>query len=157
MDKIHTYLLTLTCGAVLCGLICSFFSKKNPQSTIIKFLCGLVMTILFLSPWTEFSFSDYDYLLDGLQLEANAISEEGAAFYDESYRAIIKEETQTYILDKALNLGLTVEAWVELSDTDPPKPETVILTGNASPVLREKLTKQLSTDLDMPREQLIWK
>ncbi len=157
MDRIHTYLLAVTSCAVLCGLMCSFFPKKNMLSEMIKLLCGLVMTIIFISPWTEFSFSDYNYLIDGLKVEASSASDEGKAFYNDTYRSIIIEETQTYILDKALNLGLTVEALVELCDTDPPKPEIVVITGNASPILREKLTNQLSTDLDIPREQLIWK
>lgn len=156
MDRVQQFIVSITCGAILCAIVKTFFNKSSPFFGPVNLICGIFLVILFVLPWANIRLSDYSSLLQEFELEAAAASKEGSAYYKESMKAFITEKTQAYILDKAAEADLTVDAMVYLTDSDPPYPERIMITGNASPLQRERLSRQLCQNLNIAEENLIW-
>lgn len=156
MNTIHQFLISLTCGAVLCAIIKVFFCKNSVFFTPMKLLCGIFLVILFVTPWADIRFTEFQSFLQEYELQAVAAADTGMAYYEESVEAFITERTQAYILDKAADAALTVQADVYLADCDPPYPQKIIITGHASPLQRQSLSKQLCQNLNISEENLIW-
>lgn len=156
MDFIRQYILGILAAAVICGIINSFFKSKGSYGTIIKLLTGLFMTITLISPVIKLELSDMVSYLEGLSLEADGAVEYGRQVAGESAAAIIKSQTEAYILDKAAFWELNLKVEVTLSESDPPVPESVVLKGSASPYVKSQLSKYIADDLGISEEQQKW-
>lgn len=157
MDNIRQYILSITGAAMICSICLAFFRKKSAYSSVIKMISGLFLTIVFIAPLVDFRFDKYVSFFESFSLEAEASAGIGSDYYEESFVALIKEKTEAYILDKAAQMGFSVQAEVTIGDGDPPLPTAVILEGNLPPLRRKMLTEQLSTDLNIAKENLVWK
>lgn len=157
MEGIRQYLLSITVAALLCSIAVVFFQENTAFSAVIKLLTGLVLTIVILSPWMEIRLSDYEYFFEDITAAAMSVTNSGVQSANESLAVLIKEETEAYILDKAVSLELDVQIQVDLDDSSPPRPETVTIFGNASPLSRQTLSDQLVQNLDIAKENIIWK
>ena len=73
---------------------------------------------------------------------------------EEELAALIRSETETYISDKAADMGLTlrVQVTVEPDGSGVPAPVSVELTGPRS----EALSRWLETELGVPTERQVW-
>lgn len=69
--------------------------------------------------------------------------------------ASIKAQTEAYILDKAAELGASVQA--EVSVNADLRPDGAVLTGNVSPYVKSRLSALLETQLGIAKEALVWK
>ena len=70
--------------------------------------------------------------------------------------AIIKEETEAYILDKAASLGVTLSVEVMVEDGNVPRLSGVQLSGQVSPYARQQLSTWISNDLGISKENQKW-
>ena len=68
--------------------------------------------------------------------------------------AIITQQTQSYILDKADTLGVCLEVGVELNEEM--VPWRVTMAGEASPYARQRLEGIIQDDLGIPAERQVW-
>ena len=85
-------------------------------------------------------------------MDAQTAAVEGENLAQKEYSAIIKAETEAYILDKARSYGQELTVEVTLSNEDPPVPEGVCIQGSISPYAKSMLKKCLKEDL-MIREE----
>ena len=156
MDKIGEYILCITAAAIICAIIKSIIDPSTPFGKIIKIICGVFMAVTLLSPLTgiELNFIT-DYLQEYDRISASAMSDGTQLAYNE-LSGIIKQQVQTYILDKALDLGLDVDVEVKLTDSNPPTPYQVILTGTASPYKKQMLSQYIIDNLGITQENLKW-
>lgn len=156
MENIRQYLLSVTAAAIICSLITSLMGKKGTYAAIVRMLCGLFMALTMISPLIQVRLSDFTSYFDSLQTEADTAAASGSAMAEEASEAIIKRETETYILDKALSMGLNIEVEVTLADAGVPYPCHVSLRGAASPYARRQLQGWLEDDLGIPEENQTW-
>lgn len=72
-------------------------------------------------------------------------------------RDIIKDNCETYILDKASSMGLSLQVEVILSDTaEAPYPTGVTVKGEMTVEQMQKLSRYISEDLGIPADRQEW-
>ena len=156
MDSIKQYVITITAAAILCMLVNAIFPAKNAYGGILKLFCGVVFTIILVSPVNNFCFADYNWFWESIFTEANIATEEGVAAFNGLLSDSIKDKTTAYILDKANEYDMDLNIQVELEDSSPPVPENIIISGNSTPLQREQFRLELSNELGLPKERILW-
>jgi hypothetical protein len=154
MEEIRQYVISIVTAAIICGGITSLVGKKNAVGGIVKFLCGLFMTITAISPWVSLRLPNELTFWDTIQAEAQAASSEGEQIGAEMRSAIITEQLETYVLEKAESLDLTISAEITLNESF--LPELVIIQGAASPYARSRLCNYISDNLGISEDRVKW-
>lgn len=93
----------------------------------------------------------WEYASDG-----NIFAEEGQAIAQEQLHGIIKEQSEAYILDKAMSYQTPMDIDVTLTQDQTPVPATVQLNGSISPYVKSIMTKWLEDEMGIPEENQIW-
>lgn len=155
MDGAASYVMTLACGAVLCAVLLSLGDCKGASGGVLRMLCGLFMAFLAISPLRELEFGELPEIAEGFSQEGEQIAREGAARADEAVAAVIKSQTEAYILDKADELGLEVEVSV-LVEEDSRLPVAVIITGNAESNQKQVLNDCIRENLGIEGSAVEW-
>ena len=157
MERIRQYIFMLICMAILCGLVQEFFDNNTTQKKLLKFAAGILMVIVAMTPLIGQERLQFNWNLSGdLNQETQDALSIGQEQADSMLRQIITSQTQAYILDKATSMGAELSVEVALSDTEPPIPEAVVLSGDASPYVRKQLSHILLTDLEISEDKLQW-
>ena len=156
MDGVKAYLISITAASIVCGIVNALVGKKGAVSSVLKLLTGLFLALTVIRPAIHFSISQIDLYIAGINAEADAAVADGGIMVSQELAAIIKEEMQAYILDKAASLGVDLEVDVILSDATPPLPEGVLLTGAISPYAKAQISELITDDLGIPKEAQQW-
>lgn len=150
MSALSGYLMRLVCAAFLCALI---GAMAGSSQGIRRLIAGIFLTLTALSSVGEPHLPDLDP--DRLRAEAQAAVRDGTEQADEMREDIISEACEAYIWNKAAEMGLELEICLELDEEGLPRRLT--LTGQASPLERQKLNQTLIQDLGLGREDIKWK
>lgn len=156
MDTIKDYLLSVIAAAIITGIATSIVGKKGTIGSIIKLLAGIFLIITVISPWTSLDINSLTNYFSDYATEASNIAMQGEIIVQSEITAIIKDQVEAYILDKASILGLDITIQVNLSETKPYEPESVIMKGAVSPYAKERLEEILSKDLGIAKENQYW-
>ena len=150
------YLVSVTAAAIIAAIVRKI-SGKNGAWKAARLGAGLLVLLAAFGPVLEGD--PMDALTDlvkrtcsdplstmELDLRSNALME-----------TLIKEEAETYILDKALEMGVRVTAEVETKlEKGYPIPYGVSLRGDVQPREKQKLTEIIAEDLGIPEERQGW-
>ena len=90
-----------------------------------------------------------------IQEDALATAAMGKTLYQESLAEVITSQAETYILDKAQSLGLTVTVSIQPDDSG--KPYRATITGTIPEGKMQALSDILEGDLGIPKERQIWR
>ena len=155
MAYIREYVLSVTAAAILCALI-SAILKSGPNGKLIRILCSVVLAVTILKPLLGKRLDDLrlDSLIPGEEVK-DAIAD-GKAYAHDAMAGIIKDRTESYIQDKAAQLGITIQAEVTLSEDAVPVPCGVRLRGDASPYSRKQLEQYMEEALGSSKEHQQW-
>lgn len=156
MGTFREYLLAVVAAAMLCAIVTSLYGKGSFLSTAVKLICGVFMLVVLVKPITDVRIRSPLRALDDITVQADTITSAAADSSRESICAIITQRTQTYILDKATDNGVTLSVEVMLSDGEIPEPVSVRLQGSISPYKKKILSEMIETDLGIPQEAQIW-
>lgn len=156
MIAVREYLLSVTSGAILCGILSSLTGENRTLSGLYKLISGIFLSLLVIAPLTQVNIRDFTHIADDLIIEGEYFTEEGQEHYDYALRQIITEETRAYIMDKARSYGAEIEVEVTLTPNEPPVPSSCIVNGTISPYVKQQLKKVLISDLGIPEENLTW-
>ena len=156
MEGVREYLLSVTAGAILCGILGSLLGEKGAFSGLYKLISGLVLCFLMISPLVNIELSDFTQFADELISQGDQAVREGEESRDEMLRQIITDEARAYIMDKARSYGAEIQVEITLSQDDPPVPENCTIRGQISPYVKQQLKKILITDLGIPEENHLW-
>lgn len=151
------YILCIIAAAILCALVKSFTERHTAINTVIKSICGIFLTLTILSPVVSFKFSAVTDYLNMYSLDADAVATAGISLTNASLHSSIKQQTESYILDKAASLNTALSVEVTLSDDEIPFPCGVCIEGSISPYAKSKLMKLIADDLGIPKEKQTWK
>lgn len=155
MDAIRQYILSVICIAILCGLTQSLFSKSS-TGALVKLITGLIITITVIGPLLrgrDFSLGVY---LDKISFDGSWAVAEGEEAAMQAVSERIKDRTETYILDKAAEMGAAITVDVKLKEGMPPVPAEVTVRGTVSPYVKKQLCGCLRKDLGIPEDKQIW-
>ena len=153
MEAVKDYLLSITAAAVICGCVNSIVSGNSWISRLVKLLCGLFLVVTAIQPVIDIKVSDVYQFTEQLALDADQAVYDGEQIAVDEMKRIIKEKTETYILDKAKTLGTELNVEIVL---DGVLPVGVILTGDVSPYAKGCLCETISQDLGIPLKEQIW-
>ena len=151
------YILRIIASAILCALVKGFTERHTAINTIIKSICGVFLTLSILSPVVSFKYSAVSDYLNMYSLDADAVVTAGTSLTNASLHSSIKQQTESYILDKAASLNTALSVEVTLSDDEMPIPCGVCIEGSISPYAKSKLMKLIADDLGIPKEKQTWK
>ena len=155
METVKQYLLGILCAALVCSVLTTVIGKNKTIGSIIKMLCGIFLAVTVVSPITNWNFSNLDILPD--EWDSDVASDAGIYYSTEQMGAIIKDQTQAYILDKAKQMGVDINIDVTLDSTYPYAPDSVVLSGVIGPYNKHRLMQIISEDLAIPEDKQIWK
>lgn len=156
MDHIRSYLLLVIIAALICSIVAALPGKNGTMSVIRKTLCGVFISVTLISPLTHLRMPDLSQYLDAFHADAAEAVLLGQTMSQETADRFIKEHTAAYILDKARDMGATLEVTVAISDESPRIPCSVTIRGMVSPYLRQKLTDMIEQELGIQREDQHW-
>lgn len=134
----------------------SFTDGKSGTGVLIRMVSSLFIAIVMIKPFGHFKLSYLNDFLESYEASSQEAASAGAHMADEARREIIKAETEAYILDKACAYNLQLDVHVTLSDDDCPVPETVYLSGAASPYARTRMQIMIADELGIPKERQLW-
>jgi len=155
VETLQEYILSVICIAVICGVL-QFLVPKGTSTVLTKIISGLVVTITVLSPLVNEQMFDWDYQFDRIVLESTDAVAEGESTAMDLLKQRIKEETETYIITKASDLGVKMTANIELSSEYPNVPIAATMNGKISPYARKQLSACIAADLGIPEDKQIW-
>ena len=152
----RAYILKIIASAIISAVVCSSFDSKKATGKILRILTGILMITIILSPLKTLSFYGISDHLDSISTDAQAYVEEGKLVTQTHTSALIKEHTEAYILDKAINMGLDVAVEVELNETDS-IPCGITISGDVAPYEKGVLCEFIEDTLGIAREHQTWK
>lgn len=156
MEAVRQYLMSVIAAAVICAIVRALTQNKGASSEIIKLICGVFIAITLISPWNKISISGIVNYIEDFSLDAENITSAASESAREEQNKIIKAQTEAYIQDKALSMGVQLQADITVSNLSPGLPQRVEITANASPYQRQQITGWIETDLGIPEDQQIW-
>ena len=154
--EIREYILGIVAAAILCALVLNLAKGKSANTAVIRTICGIIMTITVISPLARFklqniSLPDLDAFLDGSTYANN-----GYGTSINQIKEVIKQRSEAYVLEKANTFDCDLKVNITVSDDNPPRPASITLSGNASPVTKQKLKSIIEKDLGIPMECQLW-
>ena len=154
MESMKAYLLSVICASVACAIVGSITENKGTNGALMKLISGIFLVFTLISPIASLKIEEISIFTSGLQENAATAAAAGRSISEESMDAIIKAETEAYILDKAaiLDALLTVEVSLDTQH----RPASVTLCGTVSPYVRNRMESILEEDLGIKKENQQW-
>lgn len=155
MGEVGQYCLKIVSVTVLCGLVQLLFSQSSVGG-MIKAVTGLMVTVTVLSPCLDRTDFRWNMAFEDITLQSALAIETGESAANSALTQSIQEQTRTYILNKASELGAELTVEVELLEESPYTPCGIRLAGTVSPYVKEKLADYLYRELGIPEEEQTW-
>ncbi|MGN1002104.1 MAG: hypothetical protein ACI4PC_04980 [Oscillospiraceae bacterium] len=154
ISLIRSWILGLAGAALFCALATEL-TPKGMVKNVLTPLCGVVMALALVAPLLDFDFASYSLNLAKYRENAAALTASAEEISDSLSRTIIEENCETYILDKARSLGLTVsgaDVTVRWSGDGYWYPVSAEIAGAYS----GELSRLLEAELGIGGENQIW-
>ena len=157
MEAVKAYILSVIASAILVSTVMALIGKNSGFHKILRFMCGLFMTLVLILPLLRNRIVIPSYYLEDVSKEAERITADAQADVQDQISTIIKEQTEAYILEKASSLHADIAVSVTLTtNTHYPTPESVHIRGNISPYARRLLSQTIQDDLGIASEDQVW-
>ena len=153
MSGFRQYILTIIISAFACSL-CAMITEKSSVNRVMKLLTGLIMTVTVLSPIKRISFLNLQEVYDDFEMSSDIWISDGLRMAEAAKSKIIMQEVESYILDRAEQLGSCLS--VELKLDEKLMPETVVMRGSVSPYVKKQISEMLVKDLGITKENQVW-
>lgn len=153
MGFLRTWLLGIVLTAFAVGLATELLPKGREKS-MVRLIGGLLMVLALLRPFGELTWEIPSVSVGAFQNAVEAQTEDYRNSQQKELCAIIAENLETYIWDKATELGLACRASVDVSvqESGVPLPVRVTLDIPRDPALAVWLEEVVG----IPAEQQIW-
>ena len=156
MEGIRGYFLAIVAACMLAVLACALL-KNSKMQRITKFIAGILILLTVATPLLRIDTAALAERISELGRGSRFDTQEISKDYQTMLRALVKKNTQTYIEDKAQELGGIIQAEVTVGSGEYPAPEHVALTGTMTPEQAQRLESYIADSLGIPPEQQEWK
>lgn len=150
MSTLRELILPLAAAAVVCSLAVAL-TPEGKTKAAVRMAAALVLAVAVLRPLMGLNLQDFKVSLESAQREAQAAAALGQETEKNLRRDIIEQELETYIVEQARALGVSLEAQVALDEENRPCGAELTgktLTGEA----RRNLEALLTEELGIPAE-----
>lgn len=151
MSGMASYLLRLICAAFLCALV-RHIGAQGPGKGMRQLLCGLFLVLTAMEPLKSMELPELDPL--EFRGQAEEAVDAGLSQAEQAKAQFITDACETYILNKASEMGLDMDVEVALDEAG--IPSMVTLTGVASPTERLQISDCISRELGVGKEAQVW-
>ncbi len=151
------YILSVVASAIICSGLRAVFGGKGSTAALLQTICGIYMAFVLVAPLKDIDFSIYTDYFSGIMEDAQAAVEDGENIALQELSKRIKEETEAYILDKAVSLGADVSVEISLTGSTPPTPSQITVKGAVSPYVKKVLSRYIEEQLGIPEGAQTWK
>jgi len=155
MDFVREYLISIVAISLISAVIMELLQTSAIKRTI-KMICGTILAITVIGPLRRIDLTVPEIWTATVQEKTDAALREGQVLSQEAFHAVIKQKTETYILDKAAELDAMISVSVELDDGSPPQPKRAFLSGHIPLQVKQQLEEILHTHLGIAKENLEW-
>lgn len=156
MNAIKQYLLSIVICSIIGCVSTSFFKHNCTAGRMIKLISCVFMIITIISPIKNIDFPDLSVYYDDVYSDASNIINNVNKQLNAQTVQYIKQNTEAYILDKAIALDTELSVEVILDDNTPPVPVKVYIRGNISPYKKAALSEYIQTNLNIAKENQLW-
>ena len=156
MKALGVYILSIATAAILVSILQSLLQKKSSSSVLLRLIGGLFLAFTALAPGADIDIDSVFQLPLDFTVQGEALSSRGMELTRSQLQDVIKQQCETYILDKALSYQTALRVDIVLSQDDVPVPDGVYLHGNISPYVKSVLQKWLNDEMGIPKENQIW-
>ncbi len=156
MEVLRSYLLSIIAAAVVCWMATALLPKNGSIAAMGKLLTGVFMTVTILSPVVTWKLPDIGSFASRFDADAAEAVASGKTISQEAIGAIIKQQCEAYILDKAADFGAQIEVTVSITTDAVPIPCGVRISGAYSPYARLRLGEIIHQELGIGEEAQIW-
>lgn len=147
------YILTVTAAAMLAAIL-RCIAGQGSMGKLVGLLAGVFMALTIISPLMRLELPDPVRWFSAYTSDGSAAAATGENMAREVSNAIITEELEAYIGDKATLCRADLA--VEVTVTETGMPESVILTGAVSPYAKDRLSHLIETELGVGEEAQQW-
>ena len=156
MGELQKYLYGIISAAVVCAAIVAIAPKNKATGKLITMLCGLFLLLNVLKPIKSIDLSSIGNFADILESDSAAFVTEGIESSTQTLREVIKNRCESYVMEKASQIGANISVDILLDEGDMPVPIEATIIGNISPYAKERLAILLTQDLNIPKERQKW-
>ena len=150
---LKTYLLGIVAAAMVVAILTAFLQEDSLRKAV-RLVGGILLLLAAVGPVVRMDLDAFGKYLSALSIEADELRTGIAVESKDVMAAIIREKTETYILDKAKQLGAEVAVSVTTTaDADYPYPESAEIRGVLTEVQRNSLAMTMELELAIPRER----
>lgn len=156
MQSIRSYLLSLSAAALLGAFLLTLI-PNGAIRRVASVLCGLMLVLTAIDPLVHLDAEDLARSITDFEISAEQ-ARSGVEVRNQELKArIISEKARTYILDKAENLGLAIDAEVETAQSDEGLYFcSVTFFGRAPEEKKRALEQYVEENLAVPKERQLW-
>ncbi len=153
------YLLRFCGASLLCGAAGCFFKNGLPKRALQTVCAFVLLSAALAFPKEEEDWFSYAQEMARLRQEGEMLAERGKAEAEVQTRAGIEDRLDEYIWDKALSLGLRVEAvnvtvaWDREGTWVPVALEAEVSGGKEA---EAALSRWIQSELGIPPEKQTW-
>lgn len=153
-ESIRAYLLAIVAVCMLTALVCALLEKSRLQK-IAKLIGGALLLLVVVMPLLRLDGESVAGALENLTGSAAFDSAQTAQNFQTRLRALVKENTERCIEEKAETLGGIVQAEVTLDFAEAPSPVAAVITGTLTPQQADALGEFLKDSLGI--QEVDWK
>ncbi len=156
-EGIRNYLLAVAAAGILVSLLLSLL-PAGPLRRTGQFVGGLILVLAVLAPVAQVELADLSRALARIRVETKEAITGVQTDNRELLAAIIKEDCETYIWDKAQEMGLELEVEVTVeAGVNYPYPTAVTLRGAVTAAQQAALSQWIEENLGIPGAQQEWR
>lgn len=156
MERLGSYILSVTTASILLSILQSLLKKQSSSAILLKLVGGLYLAFTVISPIADIRLDGMFDVPLSFYTQGNTVAGYGHQTAQSHLESIIKDQCETYILDKALSYQAELDVEVTLSDDEIPVPCSVQLRGPVSPYARAEVEQWLIHEMGISKENQQW-
>lgn len=156
MVMLGRYIFSVTTAAIIFSILQSLLHKNSAAAMLVRLIGGLFLTFTVIAPVIDF---DLDSILEqswAYTSHAEDIAAAGQTIAAEQRSQRIKEQCETYIIDKAMSYQTQLDVDITLTNDEMPLPSAVLLKGNISPYVKSIIATWIQDEMGIPEDHQIW-
>ncbi len=155
-EGLRSYLLSVVSACLLLTLI-GIVLPDNRFRKLASVAGSLLVVMTVVSPVLSLNPDQIAQTVSDFLVETETARTQVKVSDRDLLSDIIKQRCEAYILDKASDMGLELQVEVVLSETgEYPYPTAVKIEGSMTPEEHRILSRYISEELGLPREQQEW-
>ena len=153
-ELIRQWIIAVTCAAMLAAILQTLLPKGGTGAAG-RLAGGLLLLIATVQPLLSLDYDSLAQSMTKLRLEEYRSDQELAEANSSLLEELIEQETRSYILDKAEELGMTCQVAVTCEGI--PFPKFVTVSGSFTQEQADALSQIIEADLAVPVQNQTYK